>query len=98
MMNQIRPTGQDLTRRTYIHTHIHRSNRQHRRNQFFLLVGAERTSKFQGGNFHRQTQYILIRYIYMLLCVTIDGVRIGEWVYWSLIYTTKNYKQLQRHG
>jgi hypothetical protein len=30
-------------------------------------------------------------------CVTIDGVWIGEWIYWPLIYTTRNYKQLQRH-
>jgi hypothetical protein len=31
------------------------------------------------------------------MCVTIDGVWIGEWIYWPLIHTTQNYTQLQRH-
>jgi hypothetical protein len=25
------------------------------------------------------------------MCVTIDGVWIGEWIYWPLVYTTRNY-------
>jgi hypothetical protein len=27
--------------------------------------------------------------------VTIDGVWTGEWVYWPLIHTTQNYRQLK---
>jgi hypothetical protein len=27
--------------------------------------------------------------------VTIDEVWIGEWIYWPLMHTTRNYKQLQ---
>jgi hypothetical protein len=27
------------------------------------------------------------------VCVTIDGVCIGEWIYWPLIHSTRNYKQ-----
>jgi hypothetical protein len=26
------------------------------------------------------------------LGVSIDGVRIGVWIYWPLIHTTRNYK------
>jgi hypothetical protein len=29
--------------------------------------------------------------------VAIDGVWIGYWVYWPLIHTTRNYRQLQRY-
>jgi hypothetical protein len=29
--------------------------------------------------------------------VTRDGVWIGEWIYWPLIHTTRNYKQLLRY-
>jgi hypothetical protein len=28
------------------------------------------------------------------MCVTIDGVWIGEWIYWPLLHMTQNYKQL----
>jgi hypothetical protein len=31
------------------------------------------------------------------VCVTIDGVFIGEWIYWPLIHATQSYKQSQRH-
>jgi hypothetical protein len=31
------------------------------------------------------------------LCVTIDAVWIGEWIYSPLIYMTRNYNKLQRH-
>jgi hypothetical protein len=31
------------------------------------------------------------------LGVTVDGVRICEWIYWPLIRMTRNYKQFQRH-
>jgi hypothetical protein len=37
---------------------------------------------------------ILSRSIY----VTTDRVWVGEWIYWPLIHTTRNYKQLQRHN
>jgi hypothetical protein len=30
----------------------------------------------------------------MCMCVTIDGVWIGDWIYWPLTHTTQNYKQL----
>jgi hypothetical protein len=39
-------------------------------------------------------------YVYQycdVVCVTIDGVSIGENIYLPLIHTTRNYKQLQRH-
>jgi hypothetical protein len=39
-------------------------------------------------------------YIYIhchIVYVTIDGVSIGEWIYWLLIHTIRNYKQLQNH-
>jgi hypothetical protein len=26
------------------------------------------------------------------ICVTIDGVWIGKWIYWPLVHTTRNYK------
>jgi hypothetical protein len=32
-----------------------------------------------------------------IVCVTIDGVWIGDSIYWPLIHTTRNYKQLQHH-
>jgi hypothetical protein len=38
-----------------------------------------------------------IKYCHVLGCVTMDGVWIGEWIYWPLIHTTWNYKQLQRY-
>jgi hypothetical protein len=31
------------------------------------------------------------------LRVTIDGVWIGEWIYWPLVHPTRNYKHLQRY-
>jgi hypothetical protein len=31
-----------------------------------------------------------------MVCVAIDGVLIGEWIYSPFIHTTRNYKQLQR--
>jgi hypothetical protein len=30
-------------------------------------------------------------------CVTIDGVWIGEWIYWPLMHITRNYKHLQHY-
>jgi hypothetical protein len=38
-----------------------------------------------------------ITYCHVFRGVTIDGVWIGEWIYWPLIHTTRNYKHLQRH-
>jgi hypothetical protein len=32
-----------------------------------------------------------------VVCVTIDGVWIGERIYWPLIHTTRNYKRLKRY-
>jgi hypothetical protein len=40
-------------------------------------------------------QVIFLRFILILsrfMCVTIDGVWIGEWIYLPLIHTTRNYK------
>jgi hypothetical protein len=31
------------------------------------------------------------------MCVTINGVWIGEWIYWPIMHTTRNYTQLQRY-
>jgi hypothetical protein len=31
------------------------------------------------------------------MCVTIDGIWIGYWIYWPLLHTTHKDKQLQRH-
>jgi hypothetical protein len=37
----------------------------------------------------------LFRYKWVqVTCLTIDEVWIGEWIYWSVIHTTRNYKQL----
>jgi hypothetical protein len=33
----------------------------------------------------------------MFMCVTIDRVWIGEWIYWPLIHTTRNYKHIQHY-
>jgi hypothetical protein len=35
--------------------------------------------------------------IVMCMCVTIDRVWIGEWMYWPLIHLTRNYKHLQHY-
>jgi hypothetical protein len=47
------------------------------------------------GRHHSGVVYMAERITLSRVCVTIDGVWIGEWIYWPLIHTTRNYKQLQ---
>jgi hypothetical protein len=38
-----------------------------------------------------QKQQVVGVYIVSILGVIIDGVWIGEWIYWPLVYTAQNY-------
>jgi hypothetical protein len=54
----------------------------------FKSFPLDQPRRFQGK------EYISVTCMWY---VTIDGVWTGEWIYWPLIHTTWNYKQLQRH-
>jgi hypothetical protein len=57
--------------------------------QLYLTLGLV----FQTSCNHSPVVHLVIyvsKYCHNL-CVAIDGVRIGEWIYWPLIHTTLNY-------
>jgi hypothetical protein len=41
---------------------------------------------------HNQFSYIYFYILWRSMSVIIERVWIGEWIYWPLIHTTRNYK------
>jgi hypothetical protein len=63
-----------------------------------VLVKYRSVSPYRAIWAHQHAiRYFSTRKGSRLVRVTIDGVSIGEWIYWPLINTTWNYNQLQRH-